>query len=82
VHLTVSVLRYEKNARGYLGTGSGFLSEHLRRGARYRCFVQRATPFAAGDLAAQVIMVGPGTGSPVPRLSPGTRGRGRRRGRN
>ena len=63
VHLTVSVLRYEKNDRGYLGTASGFLSEHLRPGRALSVFVQRAHAFRLpADLAAQVIMVGPGTG--------------------
>lgn len=63
VHLTVSVLRYEKNDRSYLGTGSGFLSEHLRPGRTLSVFVQRAHGFRLpADLAAQVIMVGPGTG--------------------
>ncbi len=63
VHLTVSVLRYEKNDRSYLGTGSGFLSEHLRPGRTVSVFVQRAHSFRLpADLAAQVIMVGPGTG--------------------
>jgi sulfite reductase (NADPH) flavoprotein alpha-component len=63
VHLTVSVLRYEKNDRSYLGTGSGLLSEHLRPGRALSVFVQRAHGFRLpADLAAQVIMVGPGTG--------------------
>src|SRR5437660_1148328 len=63
VHLTVSVLRYEKNDRSYVGTGSGFLSEHLRPGRALSVFVQRAHAFRLpADLAAQVIMVGPGTG--------------------
>ncbi|TMH81563.1 MAG: sulfite reductase subunit alpha [Betaproteobacteria bacterium] len=63
VHLAVSVLRYEKNDRSYLGTGSGLLSEHLRPGRTASVFVQRAHAFRLpADLAAQVIMVGPGTG--------------------
>src|SRR5437773_7345751 len=63
VHLAVSVLRYEKNDRSYVGTGSGFLSEHLRPGRALSVFVQRAHAFRLpADLAAQVIMVGPGTG--------------------
>jgi sulfite reductase (NADPH) flavoprotein alpha-component len=63
VHLTVSVLRYEKNERSYLGTGSGLLSEHLRPGRMVSVFVQRAHGFSLpADLAAQVIMIGPGTG--------------------
>src|SRR6266853_4853675 len=62
-HLTVSLLRYEKNDRSYLGTGSGFLSEHLRPGRAVSVFVQRANGFRLpADLSAQVIMVGPGTG--------------------
>ena len=63
VHLTVSVLRYDKNGRSYLGTGSGFLAEHLRPGRMLSVFVQRAHGFSLPvDLSAQVIMVGPGTG--------------------
>jgi len=63
VHLTVSVLRYEKNDRSYLGAGSGLLSEHLRPGRTASVFVQRAHAFRLpADLAAQVIMIGPGTG--------------------
>jgi len=62
-HLTVSVLRYERNDRAYQGTGSAFLSEHLRPGRSVSVFVQRAHGFRLpADLAAQVIMVGPGTG--------------------
>ena len=33
-HLTVGVLRYERNDRAYQGTGSSFLAEHLRPGRR------------------------------------------------
>src|SRR6266705_2109659 len=62
-HLTVSALHYEKNDRAYQGTGSAFLSEHLRPGRSVSVFVQRAHGFRLpADLAAQVIMVGPGTG--------------------
>ena len=63
VHLTVGVLRYDKNERRYQGAGSAFLSEHLRRGRQVSVFVQRAHAFRLpADLAAHVIMVGPGTG--------------------
>lgn len=63
VHLTVSMLRYERNDRAYRGTGSSFLSEHLRPGRTVSVFVQRAHGFRLpADLAAHVIMVGPGTG--------------------
>jgi sulfite reductase (NADPH) flavoprotein alpha-component len=63
VHLTVSVLRYEKNDRSYQGTATGLLSEHLRPGRTVPVFVQRAHGFRLpADLAAQIIMIGPGTG--------------------
>jgi sulfite reductase (NADPH) flavoprotein alpha-component len=62
-HLTVGVLRYERNDRTYMGAGSGFLAEHLRPGRSVSVFVQRAHGFRLpADLAAHVIMVGPGTG--------------------
>lgn len=63
VHLTVGVLRYERNDRVYMGAGSGFLAEHLRPGRTVSVFVQRARGFRLpADLAAHVVMVGPGTG--------------------
>jgi len=63
VHLTVGVLRYDKNERRYQGAGSAFLAEHLRAGRTVSVFVQRAHAFRLpADLAAHVIMVGPGTG--------------------
>jgi len=62
-HLTVGVLRYERNDRAYQGTGSSFLAEHLRPGRRLSVYVQRAHAFRLpADAAAPVIMVGPGTG--------------------
>ena len=63
VHLTVGVLRYEKNDRAYYGTGSGYLAEHLRPGRRAAVFVQKAHGFCLPlDPCAPVIMIGPGTG--------------------
>jgi len=62
-HLTVGVLRYERNDRAYQGTGSSFLAEHLRPGRRLSVYVQRAHAFRLPpDAAAPLIMVGPGTG--------------------
>lgn len=62
-HLTVGVLRYEKNDRAYQGTASSFLAEYLRPGRTLSVFVQRAHGFRLpGDPAAPVIMIGPGTG--------------------
>jgi sulfite reductase (NADPH) flavoprotein alpha-component len=62
-HLTVGVLRYDRNDRSYQGAGSGFLAEHLRPGRAVSVFVQRAHAFSLPpDLAAHVIMIGPGTG--------------------
>ncbi|HLX23365.1 MAG TPA: sulfite reductase subunit alpha [Usitatibacter sp.] len=62
-HLTVSVLRYERNDRTYQGAGSSFLGEHLRPGRHLSVFVQRSHGFRLpADPEANVIMVGPGTG--------------------
>lgn len=62
-HLTVGVLRYERNDRAYQGTGSSFLAEHLRTGRRLSVFVQRAHAFRLpADRSAPVIMVAAGTG--------------------
>ena len=62
-HLTVGVLRYEKNDRAYQGTGSSFLAEHLRPGRSFSAFTQHAHGFRLpSDPCAPVIMIGPGTG--------------------
>ena len=62
-HLTVGVLRYERNDRHYQGTGSSFLAEHLGAGRALSVFVQRSHGFRLpADPAAPVVMVGPGTG--------------------
>lgn len=63
IHLTVGVVRYDLNGRGYLGLGSGYFAEHLAPGRPVRVFLQKAHGFRLPpDPAAPVIMVGPGTG--------------------
>jgi sulfite reductase (NADPH) flavoprotein alpha-component len=63
VHLTVAVVRYDLNGRGYLGLGSGFFAEHLKPGRTLEAFVQRSHGFRLpANPDAPVIMVGPGTG--------------------
>ena len=61
-HLTVGMLRYDWNERSYQGLGSSFLGEHLRPGRSLSVFVQQSHFRLPADLAAPVIMVGPGTG--------------------
>jgi sulfite reductase (NADPH) flavoprotein alpha-component len=63
VHLTVGVVRYDLNGRGYLGLGSGYFAEHLKPGRALPAFVQKSHGFRLpADPATPVIMVGPGTG--------------------
>lgn len=63
VHLTVGVVRYDLNGRGYQGLGSGYFAEHLREGRPVPVFVQKAHGFALpADPATPIVMVGPGTG--------------------
>jgi sulfite reductase (NADPH) flavoprotein alpha-component len=63
VHLTVSVVRYELEWRGYHGLASTFFADRLRRGARVPVYLQPAHAFSLpADAATPIIMVGPGTG--------------------
>jgi sulfite reductase (NADPH) flavoprotein alpha-component len=63
VHLTVAVVRYELNTRGYQGVASCFFADRLRRGARVPIYVQRSHGFALpADPQAPIVMIGPGTG--------------------
>ncbi|ACB75022.1 sulfite reductase subunit alpha [Opitutus terrae] len=64
VHLTVSAVRYEKDARARKGVCSTFLADRVQPGeTRIGVFVHRNAAFRlpeSGDVP--VIMVGPGTG--------------------
>jgi sulfite reductase (NADPH) flavoprotein alpha-component len=63
VHLTVAVVRYDLDARGYQGVASCFFADRLRRGARVPVYVQRAHGFSLpADPATPIAMIGPGTG--------------------
>jgi sulfite reductase (NADPH) flavoprotein alpha-component len=63
VHLTIGVVRYERNERARQGVASTFLAERHPTGAKLRCFVQPAHGFRLpDDLSKPVIMIGPGTG--------------------
>ena len=63
VHLTVGVVRYDLNGRGYHGVASNFFAEHLAEGRRVPVYIQPSHGFALpADSSKPVIMVGPGTG--------------------
>jgi sulfite reductase (NADPH) flavoprotein alpha-component len=63
VHLTVGVVRYDLNGRGYQGLGSGYFAEHLREGRPVPVFVQKAHGFSLpADPNTPIVMIGPGTG--------------------
>ncbi len=63
VHLTVGVVRYDLNGRGYHGVASNFFAEHLAEGRRVPVYVQPSHGFKLpADGNTPVIMVGPGTG--------------------
>ena len=63
VHLTVGVVRYDLNGRGYHGVASNFFAEHLQAGRRVPVYIQPSHGFKLPvDPARPVIMVGPGTG--------------------
>ena len=63
VHLTVAVVRYEFQTRGYQGVASCFFADRLRRGARVPVYVQRSHGFGLPlDPATPIVMIGPGTG--------------------
>lgn len=63
VHLTVAVVRYELNRRGYEGVASTFFAERLSPGHKVPVYLQPSHGFRLpADPAVPVIMVGPGTG--------------------
>lgn len=63
VHLTIGVVRYQRNDRARQGVASTFLAERHPPGAKLRCFVQPAHGFRLpDDTSKPVIMIGPGTG--------------------
>lgn len=63
VHLTVGVVRYQKNGRAMKGVASTYLAERVEPGGEVAVFVQPAHGFALPeDDKTPIIMVGPGTG--------------------
>lgn len=63
IHLTVAVVRYEMNHRPRIGVCSTFLAERAElRAATVPVFVSHSHFGPPADGAADIIMVGPGTG--------------------
>ena len=63
VHLTVGLVRYEKDGVVRTGGASGFLSERLEDGGQVKVFIEHNDNFRLpADGNTPVIMVGPGTG--------------------
>ncbi len=63
VHLTVGVVRYERNGRQRKGVASTFLAERALAGGDVPIFVQVAHGFRLpADTSRPIIMIGPGTG--------------------
>jgi len=63
VHLTVGVVRYEKEGQPRQGIASTFLTERLMHRQPVRCYIQPSHGFRLPeDDSAPIIMVGPGTG--------------------
>jgi sulfite reductase (NADPH) flavoprotein alpha-component len=63
VHLTVAVVRYERNGRHRKGVASTFLAERAIAGNDVPIFIQVAHGFRLpADPTRPIIMVGPGTG--------------------
>ncbi|KXU36971.1 FAD-binding protein [Cephaloticoccus primus] len=62
VHLTVAVVRYETNGRERVGVCTSYLADRVPEGERVPVFVSHSHFGPPADLAADCIMVGPGTG--------------------
>jgi sulfite reductase (NADPH) flavoprotein alpha-component len=63
VHLTVAAVRYQHDGRPHLGAASTFLADRMAAGDSVPVFVERNEYFKLpADDAADIIMVGPGTG--------------------
>ncbi|HLU47128.1 MAG TPA: reductase, partial [Planctomycetota bacterium] len=62
VHLTIAVVRYEKNGRAHKGVASTYLAERARSGARVPVHIHPAPHFRLPPDDVPIIMVGPGTG--------------------
>lgn len=63
VHLTVAAVRYDFNGRPHQGVASTFLADRLAVGEPLPVFIERNEYFKLpADDAADIIMVGPGTG--------------------
>ena len=63
VHLTVGVVRYDKEGRERLGVASTFLSERAMEGETVKVFLQKSHGFRLPKgLDCPIIMIGPGTG--------------------
>ncbi len=63
VHLTVGVVRYDKDGIAHKGVASTFLAERLAHGGTTGVFVHHSPNFRLpADPSLPVIMVGPGTG--------------------
>lgn len=63
VSLTVDAVRHKISGRERLGVASTFVANRLHPGDKLKVYVQKAHNFGLpADLAAPIIMVGPGTG--------------------
>lgn len=63
VHLTVGVIRYDRNGRQRKGVASTFFADRMHSGDEGKVYIQPAHDFRLpADGGTSIIMVGPGTG--------------------